>query len=201
MGVKLPEVYIDAKGLLSEVLHETNTVLLSRYNSDFKEMGRIIHFHIEPKDEIDCESVGTVNMTLLYEVMVPDENGFVAKEITRDLALLNPVGDYKWNKTLKFNVWEGNYPTTVSVDKINGDVFLMHLYADNRVELQYFARLTENELELFLGDLNIQKPYKLSIDKDALFLYAGGDEGLNHLKRNVIIELDCGIPLEVRRGE
>ena len=201
MGVRLPEVHIDAKELISGVLNEANTITISRYNTKFAELGKIKHFHIEPKDEEESDSVGTVDMSITYDIMVKMGEDFINTEVTNDLALLNPKGDFKWNRSLKYKLWEGNYPSTVGVDKSNGDVYLVHLYKDNVIELQEFGVLTSNELELFMGDLDETNPYKIRIANEAMFDYISGDEGLNHLKKNIIVELNCGIPLIVRRGE
>lgn len=201
MGVRLPEVHIDSKVLLSGVLNEARTVLLSRFNTNFTELGTIVHFHIEPKNATESDIVGTMDMSITYKVMVQLMGDFISTEVTRDLALLNTKGDFNWNRSLKYKVWEGNYPSTVAIDKLTGEVYFVHIYSDNKVELCYFGVLSECELELFKGDLDDTNPYKIKIDSAAMFDYIAGDEGLNHLKRNIILELNCGIPLIVRRSE
>lgn len=200
MGIKLSEVFVDAKDMLSSILSETNTITLSKYGIEFAELGKLKHFHIAPKEQGFEDSECTLNMTLTYDMLIKKEDAFITTEMTNDLALLNTKGDFDWNRSLKYKIWEGNYPSTVCIDKNSGGVYLLYLYKNNVVELQYFATLSKDELELFLEDIDETNPYKIRIDNEAMFSYIAGDEGLNHLKRNIVIELNCGIPLVIKNS-
>ncbi len=203
MGVRLPETHIDARNLLTEVLDTSSILILRDYNCEFTKLGKIIHSHVEKLDSSREDDKTTLALSLTYETLDKKGDDFVSKETVKKLALLNTINDFKWKRSLIYKIWGGNYPSTVAIDINDGTVYFIHIHKgdDVKIELVYFGILNENEFELVKHDIDDSKPYKIKISDDAMFDYITGDEGLNHLRNNIVIELNCGMPLVIRKGE
>lgn len=201
-GVKLPEIYIDAKNLIEGVLSESSKLSLRSYRgtySMFSNLCDIVHYHIEEVE--DEESYANLDMTLTYKVRVmTPENKFDVIEKVRNLRVLSTLGDNLWTYRMINKVWEGDYPSTVAVDMETGEVFFFSIKL-NRLELIEFGKFTETEFETFRYELNDREPFSIKIDEKAMFDYIDEAEGVKHLQRNIVVEFNCGLPIKVKENK
>lgn len=193
-NVRLPGVYVDAKELLESFL-ESGRLVLGDFHTGHSRLCTIEHFHMATVDEEDEEGYANISLSVSYNLPMLGVNSFALK--TRKLRVLNTLGDTKWTYRTIRQIWDGFYPTSVAVDEENGDVFFINLRME-KVELVYFGVMTKSELDFFLFEISEREPFEISIDKDAMFQFIDGGEGINHLRDNIMIELRCGVPITVR---
>lgn len=195
MGVRLPEVFIDAKQMIEDVLEADMKVSIRRYGALYSNLGDVVHYHIEDKE--DEEDYATFDMVLTYKLRELSKNDeFIEVEKTQNLRVLNSNADSMWTYSMINKIWDGDYPSTVVLDTDTGVVYLLTLRTAG-IELAYFGKLDDIQFETVKYDLNDREPYKIKIDEDAMFDYIDGAEGVNHLKRNIYVELNAGMPIRV----
>jgi hypothetical protein len=195
-NVRLPNVYIDAKELLNDTLNENRKVSIKTYGVMYSQVGDVMHHSIgEVTNE---ESYANLDLMLTYVTrqLTFNNDAYAPIEKTRNLRVLNTLGDTRWTYNMIVKVWEGEYPSTVAVDMDSGNVFLVGVKA-NRIELTDFGILESSAFDAFHNDLNDREPFKIKIDEEAMFDVLDGSEGTNHLRHNVFIEFDCGMPIRV----
>lgn len=195
-NLKLPNIHMDAKSMIADSLRESGRLSLKKYGSLFSNQCEISHFHIEEVE--DEEGYANLDLVLVYKSrQLSPNNTFDEVERARKFRVLNSQGDIGWTYRMQNLVWEGEYPSTVAVDIESGEVFLFSITSNNRAELVEFGLLEPSEFETLRLELNDREPFKIKIAEDAMFRYIDGAEGVNHLKQNIQIEFNCGLPIRV----
>lgn len=193
--VRIPETFIDAKSMIESVLIEGMKLSVKNYGSMFSNLSDIVHYKIDEAE--DEEGYANVDLFITYRMRVMGvSNQFESVDKTRNLRVLNSLGDNKWTYRMINKIWDGDYPSTVAVDMETGEVFFFNIRV-NRIELAKFGKMSETQFEVFLEEINDREPFKIKIAEEAMFDYIDGAEGINHLKRNIYIELSCGLPIRV----
>lgn len=194
-SLRLPNTYIDARDMIKDALESAGKLSIRRYMALFSSLCDVTHFHIE---EIhDEEAYANLDLVLTYkqpQLEAKDNYSFVEK--TKNLRVLCNHGDNLWNYQLINKVWDGDYPSTVAVDVETKEVFLFSVKL-NRIELIEFGELTNSEFETFCNELHERDPFRVLISPEAMYDYLSESEGINHLKRNIYVEFNCGLPLRV----
>ena len=150
--------------------------------------------------EEGCDDDANITLTVNYSLTKFDSSGFCNNfPITNTFDLYSTIGDNQWTNNMKMKIFDGNYPSTVAVDKDTGKLYFVFIHK-NGVEFKEFSELSEASFEA-LEEVNTKAPYRVRIDPEAMFLYIDGAEGTNHLRQNLIVEFDCGRPVLVRAGE
>lgn len=195
MNVKLPDIFIDAKSMIEGAL-ENKKLSLRTYGAMFSNLSDVTHYHINEVD--DEEGYANIDMLLTYKFRtLSTDDSFGVIEKTRNLKVLNTAGDNQWTYRMITRIWDGDYPSSVAIDMETGELFLFNVKI-NRVELIEFGVLSEIEFETFKLELNDREPFRIKLHEDAMFEFIDGAEGLNHLQKNIYIELSCGMPIKVR---
>jgi hypothetical protein len=195
MNVRLPETFGDAKGMIEGSFDANHKLRLKRYGAMFSNLCDVSHYHIEESD--DDEGYANLDLTVTYKMrLISVEEKFDLVEKTRKLRVLNTAGDNQWTYRMIRMVWEGDYPSSVAVDVETGEVFLFSVKV-NCIELIEFGVLDAKEHDTFMHELSDREPFKIKIDSDSMFEYIDGAEGVSHLQKNVVVEFDCGMPIEV----
>ena len=195
-NVSLPNTYLDAKELLNDVLQQDRKVSIKNQGVLYSQVGNVLHFSFG--EVTDVESYANLDLLITYVTRQAtfDNNALAPIEKTRNLRVLNNLGDNRWTYNMIVKVWEGEYPSTVAVDMDSGAVYLVGVKA-NRVELIDFGILEPSAFDAFQNDLNDRTPFRIKLDEEAMFDVLDGSEGTNHLRHNVFIEFDCGMPIRV----
>ena len=195
-NVRLPERFIDAKELLLNTLESTNSVSFKSYGSLFSNRCAVTHYHVDEVE--DEEGFSNLDMTLVYtEPVLADNPVFQTVEKTAKLRVLSPAGDNDWTYRMIDKIWEGDYPSTVAVDLWTKRVYFLNIRLSG-LELVEFGTMEDNQFEAFDEGVADKDPFRITIGEKAMFDYIDGSEGINNLKRNIIIEFNCGIPLKVK---
>lgn len=145
-----------------------------------------IHFHKEGREDNEYPNM---EIQLSYTQKIDTGSGIEWVPNTRTLFMLNNIGDYKWTYNMREKLWDGEYPYTVAIDEVTGEVFFIHIIMGGLV-LKLFGR-EEGLYERIKGYIDEREPYKIKIDEDAMFSVIDGAEGYNHLKDNIYIQLNC----------
>lgn len=148
----------------------------------------------------DEDSDANVTLVVNYTIAQFDDTGFSSSvEFNSTFDLYSTIGDNAWTNNMKMKVFDGNYPSTVAVDKDTAKLYFVFAYSWG-IEFKEFALLPDESFEA-LEELNTKAPYRIRIDPEAMFLYIDGAEGTNYLRKNLIVEFDCGRPVIVRASE
>src|SRR5690606_39242076 len=113
--------------------------------------------------------------------------------------VLSSSGDTRWTYRARNKIWDGEYPSTVAIDTETGDVMFFNL-KPNRIELVFFGVLEGTAFDTVMSELHDREPFKIALDPDAMFNYIDESEGINHLKSNVLVIFNCGIPITVKHA-
>lgn len=198
INVKFPDTYIDAKDMVVNALEQGGRVSIRAFKGLFANLCDVTHYHIEEVE--DEEGYSNMDILLTYKIRsLSTENGPQLLEKTRKLRVLTAQGDNSWTYRMIDKIWEGDYPSTVAVDMASGEVFLFGIKM-NRIELIEFGQFDQLQFESFKLDVSDREPFSIKIDPNAMFEYIDGAEGINHLQRNIIVEFNCGLPIQVRNG-
>lgn len=195
-NIKYPETHLDAKTMVENAFNSNMRLLHRTYDAIFAKVNTVTHFFIaEVEDEFGPSNL---ELTIRYNESILEE-GQVFKELerTRKLRVLSAKGDSEWTYRLIQLVWEDNYPTTIAIDMETKEVFFFNIRM-SAIELVAFSVLDEQQFEAIQYELNDHEPFKIRMAEKSMMTYIDGAEGINHLKRNIIVQLNCGIPLEVR---
>jgi hypothetical protein len=193
-NVRVPETFIDAKGMIEDSLNEGMKLSVKSYGSMFSNLADILHFHIE---DADHEGYANIDLFITYKLRVMGNNDlFETVEKTRNLRVLNSLGDTKWTYRMINKIWDGDYPSTIAVDMETGEVFFFNVRV-NRIVLEKFGKMAELQFETFIQEINDREPFRIRISDDAMFDFIDGSEGINHLQRNIYVEFNCGLPIRV----
>lgn len=195
-AVRYPDVFIDAKSLIEGVVDASPLLSLRTDGVMFANLCDILYLHIEDAEDVEGYSNLTLVVTYKQNVFMETSN-FTAVEKTRKLKVLTSIGDTSWTYRMIDKVWEGDYPSTVAVDVTTGEVFFLSIKV-NRLELIEFGLLSNLELDTFNLEVHDREPYRITIDSSAMFDYIDGAEGINSLRRNIVVEFNCAVPLRVR---
>lgn len=123
-----------------------------------------------------------------------------ATEESMKLRLFNGTGAEAWTYAMKQKVWDGAFPICVAINLDTRGVYFLHL-GTHGLMLEFFTQLSDTAFEELEDNLILDsKPYKINLTPESMFAYIDGAEGLNHLKQNVVIEFNCGYPLNVSLG-
>lgn len=194
---RYPDVFVDAKELIKSCL-ESRKLSVKTYGSMFSRQCDVLHYHIGDKD--DEESYSNLRMVITYKMPYMDENErFTFLEKTRNLLVLSSSGDTRWTYRARNKIWDGEYPSTVAIDTETGDVMFFNL-KPNRIELVFFGVLEGTAFDTVMSELHDREPFKIALDPDAMFNYIDESEGINHLKSNVLVIFNCGIPITVKHA-
>jgi hypothetical protein len=192
-SLRLPGILVDAIGAFNSAL-ENKKLMLRVYGDMFPRPCSITR-HIIDVDGLDEEAYANFDLTLTYNVpALSVHSGFLEK--TRILRVLCNLGDTQWTYSMIEKLWDGDYPSTVVVDKETGEVFLLAIKL-GWLEMTSFGTLTAPQFVLFNSDLSEREPFRIGVSETAMFDVLGGAEGYNHLKRNIFIEFNCGLPVRV----
>ena len=192
--VSYPDVYIDARSMLEEIFESNTPQLVIKYfNTDASRVAVMSHLHVDGVD--DEEGFSNLDISIAYK-MISFSNRNNDTDKVLKLRLLTTSGDKLWTYKMKHLVWDGSYPSTIAVDKETGSVFFVYFKASS-IELEHFGKLTETQLEAVLDDLNDNFAFSIKIKPEAMFMYIDGEEGVRHLRENVYVEFNCGIPIKV----
>ena len=193
--VKYPDTYIDAKVMLENCLTDSPHLRFRAFEGWYTRPCEVNNFFIEEVEDIESPSNLTLNLT--YDATyLTEEKGFQTIERVRKLRILSARGDDRWTYRLIEKVWEGQYPSTVAIDLETHEVFFMNITVSG-LDLIHFGVLDERQFEAFDLEVNDRHPFRVKISEQALMNFVDGGEGVNHLRRNIVIELDCGIPLDI----
>lgn len=193
--VKYPDIYLDAKVLLESSLSDNAHLRFQAFEGWFARPCEVTNYFINEVADLEAES--NIDLNITYNASYyTDGVGFQTVERVRNLRLLSARGDNKWTYRLVEKIWEGNYPSTVAVDLESRDVFLVNITSSG-LDLVLFGLLDESQFEAFALESNDRTPFRLKIGEQALMDFVDGAEGINNLRKNIIIELDCGIPIDV----
>lgn len=193
--VKYPDTYIDAKVMLENCLEDSPHLRFRAFESWYSRPCEVKNFYIVEEEDIESPSNLELNITYLASYLT-EEKGFQTIEKSRKLRVLSAKGDDRWTYRLIDKIWEGQYPSTVAIDLETHEVFMLNVTVSG-LDLVLFGVLDEKQYEAFKYEVNDRKPFRIKVAEQALMNYVDGGEGINHLKRNLIIELDCGIPINV----
>lgn len=194
-SIRLPDVYIDAKEMLKNNIDSNNKLSLRTYGAMFSNLADITHYSIAEVE--DQEGYANLDLTITYKYRkMSMDDQFILVEKTRNLKVLCNYGDNQWTYRMINKIWEGDYPSTVAYDVESGEVFLFNLKL-NRIELVEFGKLEGTAFESVKEELHDREPFKIVINPEAMFNFIDESEGINHLKRNVVIEFNCGVPVRV----
>lgn len=195
-NIKYPDIYLDAKSMLKNCLEESPRVRFRAFEGWFSHPCEVTHFHIDEVE--DVESPSNLVLTLTYNTTyLSEDKGFQTIEKVRKLKLLTAKGDDRWTYRLIEKIWEGQYPSTVAVDLESHEVFFVNITISG-IDLIHFGVLDNKQFEAFEFDIHDREPFRVKIAEQALMDYVDGSEGIRHLRRNIIIELNCGVPIDVR---
>lgn len=194
-NTKYPETHLDAKSMVESALNSNMRLLQRTYDAIFAQVSTITHFFIEEvEDEMGSS---TLDLTITYlEGVLKEGHEFKEVEKTRKLKVLSAKGDSEWTYRLIQRVWEDNYPTTVAIDMETKELFFFNIKM-SAIELVAFSVLDDQQFEAFKFELNDHEPFKVRLAEKAMMTFIDGAEGINYLKRNIIVQLNCGIPLEI----
>lgn len=201
MGVRMPETLGDAKELLMETLGTSTRLIIKKYGSQAARIADLKAYSVSNYTEEDSDNYANFILDLVYSEMLFGANerlGLVDK--TRTIVVLSNLGDNDWTFNMIHKVWNGDYPSTVGVDMTTGDIFLLNIRS-NCLELIEFGQFTEEQLEHFLLERNDREPFALKLEERAMFAVLDGAEGINHLRDNVVVTFNCGVPLKVKAKE
>jgi hypothetical protein len=202
LNIKLPHTYSDTKEIIETVLRK-NRLLIKGFDSVFNTVSDIRIYNVEPVNFGDLiaddfeDGYSNCKLNLVYDVKTFIEDSPAIIEVSKSLMVLNTMNDTIWTYRMIQNIWEGDYPSTVAIDMETREVFLFNL-KPNWLELVRFGILDELQFEAITLGLNFRSPFYIGIDTKAMYQYIDGAEGLNYLKKNIIIEFDCGIPITLR---
>lgn len=196
---RIPCIYSDVKESLQSLLDQGNMFLLGEYDKLETTFGvvKALAFNDEGKD---LDSYDLVEFSLLYSVKKYKENvGFYDEECSGNFIYLHANGDNKWTTRLVYKLWENNFPSGLLLEKDSKKLYIVRFDLD-KLKLEYFCTLNDEELELVLSEINNVTPYEISIDNDVLLRYVDGGVGLDYLYSNIYIQLNCSVPLYLRKG-
>lgn len=193
-NIRYSPVFVDSKDLISSVLNKSKQVSIRKYGSLFSNLCEVRDWNIEEGDDVGASNI-TLTLTYMQSVLTADSQfNLVTK--TRKLKVLSVKNDNEWSYQMVDKIWDGEYPSTVAVDLVTGEVLLFNI-GTNRIELVDFGVMEDTQFEAFILEVNDQEPYRIRLNPDAMFDYISGAEGYRHLKENVEIEFNCGIPVTV----
>lgn len=193
--VKYPDTFIDAKVMLENCLNDSPHLRFRAFEGWYTRPCEVNTFYIDEVEDIESPSNLTLNVTYNASYL-SEEHGFQTIERVRKLRVLSARGDDRWTYRLIDKVWEGQYPSTIAIDLESHEVFFLNITVSG-LDLIHFGVLDEKQYEAFDLEINDRQPFRVKISEQALMDYVDGGEGINHLRRNLVVELDCGIPLDV----
>lgn len=158
--------------------------------------GDIIDFNIEQliisKNKSEKANVG---LFLTYKGMSLEEDHLQEVSKQQYFMLLNSEVDIDWSFGMIQKVWNGNYPSTVAIDK-DGKCYFVYVEQWG-IHFSYFALLGEQELDMLSTYLNDDSPFKITIAPKAMFKVIDGTEGYNYLRKNIVVEFNCSTKLSI----
>lgn len=194
-SLKYPPKFKAAKHLVGEVLQGSKLVEIGNFADTFSILGEVKSSFINPVSAED--EFANLDLHVEYEVKTLKYGQTSSKEIqTKNLRVLSGMGNIRWTQRMIEKIWDGDYPSTIAIDFESQEVYLVYLRWE-KLELRFFGKLTENEVEAVEYDLNNREPFLINIDQEAMFRYIDGGEGVNHLLRNLYIELNGIVPIRV----
>lgn len=195
-NVKYPDTFMEARELLENCLNDNSRIFFKAYDDWQTRPCEVVNFYIE---EVEDESVDSnLTLSLTYNLPIISEQGEnQIVEKTKKLRLLSARGDTKWTYRLITKIWEGKYPSTVAVDIETQDVYFLNITMHG-VDLIQFGVLDEQQFEAFANEINDRYPFRIKVAEQALMNFIDGAQGIQHIRDNMIIELNCGIPLDVK---
>lgn len=178
---------------------ETRLMGIGVYGFNIINQCRISDIHFETEGHENNE-YPNIEMRLSYTQRVDNGREFEWVPNSRNLFILNNAGDDKWTYLMKQKIWDNDYPYTIAIDEVTGEVFFVHIALEGIV-LKLFGR-EEGLYDIIKGHIVEREPYRIKIDEDAMFSYIDGAEGYNHLKDNIYIEFNCiGKKVNIRKLE
>lgn len=192
--VSYPEVHQDAQSILEEIFdYERPQLIIRFYNTDASRVAVMSHLNVEQVE--DDEGFANLDISIAYKMLSFNNRTNDTDKILK-LRLLSTLGDKVWTYKMKELVWNADYPSTVAFDKETGDVYFVYLKL-GAIELERFGKLSETELEAVTEDLNDRDAFEIKLKPHAMFLFIDGEEGVRHLRENLFIEFNCGLPIKV----
>lgn len=193
--VRLPEFYVDAKELLTLSLGD-GSIRLSEYGNTLSKLAKLKSYNIaEVENEESCVNISLNLVT--EEKVIDSSDNFLDTTVTRELLLLNTSADVNWTYRMINKIWEGEYISTVAIDKNTGVIYFVKI-KNTGFELVTFSRVSDVELSIILDSIDECKSYKVGIDEEAMFRYIDGGQGLDHLADNIFVEFNCDVPIRVK---
>lgn len=193
--VKYPDTYIDAKVMLENCLSDSPHLRFRAFEGWFTRPCEVNNFYIDEVEDMESPSNLTLNVTYNASYLSNDR-GFQTVEKVRKLRVLSARGDDRWTYRLIDKIWEGQYPSTIAIDLESHEVFFLNISATG-IDLIHFGLLDDKQYEAFELEVNDREPFRVKVAEQALMNYVDGAEGVNHLRRNIVVELNCGIPLDI----
>lgn len=180
----------EAKEILTVSLNPYSALYLSSYDSMRRMRSKVDSFEVTTEDEY----VSVMKLSF-FEDIVSEGGSFETHPRHLSLRVFGSSGDKRWPMSLVNSVWNGKYPSCIGVSE-DGEVYLMFV-SENSLELMSFAVLSEAQLETLLTMCNRPAPYRICLEADAMFDVLAGEEGMNHLRRNLFVDFDTGIRTKV----
>ncbi len=195
MSVRLSDIYCDARELIEETLGASNRVIIKHYGSLMVNPCDVTHYHIESVENI--EGFANIDLTITYrERIITKSERFETVERTKNLRVLSTYGDNTWSFNMINKIWDGDYPSSVAVNKETGVVYLFNVRVSG-IELVEFGALDESQFMAFNECWNDREPFRIMLDEIAMFKYIDGAEGYNYLKSTLFVELNCVTKIRV----
>lgn len=138
----------------------------------------------------EADDNGNMTLTLFYSILDVVQGTAAYFDKQRTLNIFSSFGDSDWSHVMVEKVFDGKKPSAVAYDTFSGDVFLVYVTFSD-LEFQQFGILSKENMELLAEDLNVKEPYSIRIKPKAMFDVLGGYEGINHLKQNLYIAINC----------
>jgi len=195
MGVRLSDVYFEARRDIEEALESCNIISLKTYGSLKSIPCEIKHIHIEGVADVD--SFANIDIIVTYkENVINKENKFESVTRVKNIKVLSSGYDTMWSYNMIHKIWSGDYPSSVAIDKETGVLFFFNVRPSG-VELIEFGVLDSSQMDAFFDSWNDREPFRIMLDEKAMFNYIDGSEGYRNLRENVYVELNCIVKLRV----
>lgn len=176
----------DAKDVVDIALGSNQMISITSFNSPIPAYGTIVGSSVTHYGSEDSDRAN-LNVFLQFQDYDINDKGVTTKTVKiLNLLILNPEGDNRWTRGMVSKVWNNHYPDSVAIDKDTGEVFLLFIESWG-AELRHFAKFKSDDLQSLLLTLDETMPYYIFIDSSAMFNVISGEEGYNHLLRNLYI--------------
>jgi hypothetical protein len=189
MTKRLGSRMMDAMNTIEMCINKAKLLRVSNYLEGSHIMYQIDDYTTSDQSGNEIEYANFDLILYVREVLREDND---IDQTTLTLRVFCAEGLYQnWTPTLRYKVWESEFPSTVAISKEEQTVYFLCVQSNDVLELKKFSKLKGNQYNLIMTSVLENIPFHIEIAHNALYSFVDESEGLNFLRKNIGVTFNC----------